>query len=704
MSVWHTIPLLRLIIPFIAGIILGIEIDRELHVPWWFFALLFLSLAAFMRWPKVMIPYRHRWIMGALVHVILFLLGFELSIRNTEKYAPDHFSLLINPGADHYYRVEITEPPVVKNKSVRVSVCVRYADTADHNPITGHGILYLERDSLSEGLSYGDLILVRARWQEVNGPRNPYAFDYRKYLSRKGIYHQAYIKSRQWSLTSRAGGNILFRTAWRWREYLVGILRNNKLSGEELAVGGAILLGEYQNFDPELLRAYSGAGVTHILSVSGLHVGIVFIVFSTCLFFLNRNRKTKLIKAILLILMTWFYALLTGLSPPVERSAAMFTFIITGQAIHRKCHILNTLSASAFLLLLINPFLIMDIGFQLTYLAVAGIVILEKPLYEAFVMPNKWLDRIWKLIAVTIAAQLATGPLAIYCFHQFPVYFIPANLVIIPWSTVVMYSGMAALSLAPVAIAGLWLTKAFSFSILVMNCIIFFVERLPLSVIRDLNPSIPETIGIYLLVASAAISIVQKRATWLVLSAALLFLLCVSWLIRDIRLDHQHRFLVYDIRNTAALGIIEGRKHFLISDTAFLMNDDLQRQQLGNLWTRWGIRQKTKVSIQDDLPEGKDAHLWKKGNYLQFHGKRIVLVRDSVPCYPPENPLAVDYLVLIGNPKIKIERLLQYFRPHQVIFSGNCRRWKVRQWMMESNKMGINCYDIARNGALVVEM
>jgi len=125
-------------------------------------------------------------------------------------------------------------------------------------------------------------------------------------------------------------------------------------------------LGYEEEIDQQIINAYSASGALHVLSVSGLHVGIIFIALNMFLSFMDRKRKAKIVKSFIIVLFLWFYALLTGLSPSVLRSAAMLSFVVIGMVSERKTNMYNTLAASAFLLLVINPYLLMQVGFQLS--------------------------------------------------------------------------------------------------------------------------------------------------------------------------------------------------------------------------------------------------------------------------------------------------------------------------------------------------
>mgnify|MGYP001169641341 CR=1 FL=1 len=206
----------------------------------------------------------------------------------------------------------------------------------------------------------------------------------------KNIHQQAFKKSNQRIQTGHNAAKIFITQSIYARNRLLSILKQAQLKGDEFAVASALLVGYTDKLDADLLSAYSQTGAMHILSVSGLHVGIVFVVLNTLLLFLDRFKYGLIVKALILIFFLWIYAFISGLSPSVIRSAIMFSFIAYGKSLKKNSTIYNTLAASALLMLLYDPFYLFDVGFQLSYLAVIGIVAIQ-PLYSSIIKTDNWL-------------------------------------------------------------------------------------------------------------------------------------------------------------------------------------------------------------------------------------------------------------------------------------------------------------------------
>src|SRR5690606_38882227 len=208
------------------------------------------------------------------------------------------------------------------------------------------------------------------------------------------------------------------------------------------AFASTLILGYRAELSRELVEAYSDTGTMHVLSVSGMHVGIIFLVLSLLLRSMDRRQSLRLFRATLTILIIWFYAMITGFSAPASRAAFMLSFVVLGKALLKHQNTYNLIAISAFFLLLYNPFYLVDAGFQLSYLAVLGLVYFQPLLRMIFPRGNKITDPVWNYCALSMGAQLTTFPVSIYYFHQFPMYFLLSNLFIVFPVAIIMYAGI----------------------------------------------------------------------------------------------------------------------------------------------------------------------------------------------------------------------------------------------------------------------
>ena len=442
---WFKYPFIRLLIPFSIGIYAAFsffEVRLEKESVRLLLIIIFLILLSLVLISIFIKNYRFRWIFSVLLFSYLILLGFSfVKIRDYDLIVNDISKVENIPK---YYLARLCECPSVKEKSIKTMLEVfAFEENENVRSINSKIIAYFEKNDKSLKLKYGDCILFFASPEEVKGPPNPEQFDYKDYLYKRGVSHQVYLRSDAWFYMNRNDANPIYRFSYWIRDFLLKTMRNLGIEEDEYAVAAAILLGYDDSLPHELRQKYVAAGAMHILCVSGLHVGVVFMVFSYMLFFLDdRKGKQRVVKQFILLFLIWFYAMLAGLAPSILRATIMLSFVIIGNIINRKGVLLNSLAASAFILLCMNPSNLFDIGFLLSYVAVIGIVVLQGPISKMFYSKYKIVNKIWEITSVTIAAQLATAPFTIYYFHQFPIYFWLSNLFMTPISSVVIVGGM----------------------------------------------------------------------------------------------------------------------------------------------------------------------------------------------------------------------------------------------------------------------
>ncbi len=308
------------------------------------------------------------------------------------------------------------------------------------------------------------------------------------------------------------------------RESMLHVFSGHGIEGNEYGVLASLTLGDRVGVDKQLVKDYAASGVIHILSVSGLHVGIVFIGFNFLLSFLDRNKKFSVLKLILLLLLIWFYTLLTGLSAPACRAATMLSFVILGKAKAKSISTTNILVASAFFLLCIDPFMLFQIGFQLSYAAVFGIVYLH-PKIKGWYDSNYWLMRqVWLIVSISIAAQLFTFPLSVFYFHQFPNYFLLANLLVIPLSSFIIYVAVLLLMVFWIPYfsdAVAWILNG---SVQVLNNIVTTVHTMPYAITKSIYVTIIDVVLLYFLMLAATEWLMHAKSKYLfgLLSALIL--------------------------------------------------------------------------------------------------------------------------------------------------------------------------------------
>ena len=534
MSDWSKYPFVRILIPFALGVWFCVNLPSLQLAPMTvvFVALALLAMAALTAF--VLKSYRFNWVFGTIMACYLIMAGYALTRVHESETSKDYFRNFETDAS--CYVARIYDDPVEKANSIRAVLSLEYqfGDSLPSRAVTGKVMAYFSKTDSAFALHYGDLVAIPTPIRELQPPLNPEEFDYRTYLLRKGITGQTYLKDEDWIDLEVNNANPLYAFSYRFRNTLLASLHRSGLNDDEFAVASAILLGYDDKLADEVRKNYVAAGSMHILCVSGMHVGIIYLLANLLLGFLNRKKWQKTLKQVLLLALIWFYALIAGLSPSILRASLMISFVIIGEVIRRKGFVINSIAASAFILLCINPNNLFDIGFQLSYAAVIGIVVLQRPIYSWFVIKNKLLDKIWNVTAVALSAQIATIPFTLFYFNQFTTYFWLSNLFMTPISFIVVISGMVLLLVSWIPYLNVLVGYLVWGSVYVMNAIVSWIERLPFSIVKGLYVSEFEFSMLLLafIMLLLCVALKKRRMFIGVLSALLLMMLSVT-----VRLD-----------------------------------------------------------------------------------------------------------------------------------------------------------------------
>lgn len=641
-----------------------------------------------------MVPdyYRHRYsfINGVIASIIFFSFGCTLTwqkdIRND------------NTWIGHIYTEQdaiiatLDEPPVLKTRSLKSEAIVQYlVQNGQTVPVKGKIIIYFEKDVLAdstEKTSYGSQVLFKKKLQEIKNSGNPGGFDYKRYCLFHGITHQVFLKKGEFEILPGKKENGLKKFLYSCREWVLGILQKNISSRKELGLAEALLIGYKGDLDQALVQSYTNTGVVHIIAISGLHLGLIYWLLILLFKPLQKNKKLKWLPPLLIISGLWLFTLLAGAQPSVLRSAIMFTCMVVAQAVSRKSSIYNTMAVSAFVLLCINPFWLWDVGFQLSFAAVLSIVIFMQPIYNWFYCKNKILDFIWKMNAVTLAAQILTAPLSIYHFHQFPTWFLLTNFIAVPLSSIILLGEIFLCFISFIPTISVFTGKILGWLIQFMNSYIEKVETLPLSLWDGLQVNIAQVIYLFVFIAGMAWWSFEryKPGLKIALVSLLFFTAYRSW--SFIQADAQQKIIVYNVPQKKAIDIIHGRETVFIGDSSLLVNDFARNFHL-----------KPARVLYRTIVRDKPENLWINDNYITCNNKHILLLDERITYIPGLKKEVIDLLVISGKPKLNIPQLSGSLEIKQIVFDGSVPSWKADGWKKECDSLRIPWYDVTKAGA-----
>uniref|UniRef100_UPI003216B8FD ComEC/Rec2 family competence protein n=1 Tax=uncultured Draconibacterium sp. TaxID=1573823 RepID=UPI003216B8FD len=605
-NTFQKIPFLRITLAFAIGVWLCSYIQISLNIL--FTILLFILFVLVFINSKF--SYKLSSVFGVFIQLFFILLG--IIVANNYNTEPYFFQKGVSLGT-------ILESPQEKPNSFKSLIEITTVKTDDSIFQTNEKVLvYFAKEERVKLLQPGQQIIFNTIPQKVKNYGNPFEFDYKSYLENKRIYRQVYLNEKSWETTNYKSAGMLVK-AELLRKKLLEIYRNQNLGSNETEILSALTLGYKRDLDRETKRVFSAAGAMHVLAVSGLHVGIIFMVFNFVFGFLKKQKTGRHVFVLLAILLLWFYAFITGLSPSVLRAATMFSIVIIGNNLNRRASIYNSLAASALILLLINPNNLFEVGFQLSYSAVFGIVYLYPRLEKLWPVNNKILKFFWGLLCVSIAAQIATFPLTSFYFNQFPTFFWLTNIVIIPAIILLIPMGISLLlfSQIPLLSAGLaflvkWMIKGVYF-------VLHFIESFPYST-ADISLNPPELFFLLVFMFFAFILLKNKQALYLKLTFTALLLFSISVLHANIHQHKSHEIFIFNIDKTPTIQLISGRKNYVISKGKTERNDFFY-QQIQNINRKKRLDEPIFINSDNFY---RDDFLLQKNGVLFFEGKTIL--------------------------------------------------------------------------------
>ncbi len=676
-------PFFRLLLALVSGIVLFqyIHIPMNILLLLLISAILILSISLFLKNPDFQFRFRHSF--GVGIFIVFLVIGYGICFYFEQK---NQFTELNHRAI---YEVELITAPVAKERSYsfRVKLLHRY-DSVEAAEVSGKAILYLQKDSVPPELLLGDRILVDAEFKVPDGVQNPNGFDYAAYLKRQGIGATAYIASGKWKKTGRNPSFSISRFANECRNYLLEIYRKYNITDDEFAVLAALTLGYTDSLEPDIYKLYSHTGAVHILSVSGLHVGIVYFAILFLLGFLNKTRKQKILQAVISILFIWAYAIITGLSPAVLRAAMMMSFVAVGTCLNRKSQIYNTVLASAFFLLIFNPNLLFNIGFQLSYSAVLSIVAFQKNISKLYTPKYKFVKWFWSLTAVSLAAQLGTAPISIYYFNQFPNYFLLTNYVAIPLSTWIIYGAILLFFVSFIPLIAGWVGFLLKWLIWLMNYLLGLIVELPgsISVISITDFQLLYIIAAFALFTTFAFN---KRFLPLAMGLGFTLLFFVSFAIRQKESLQTSRMVVFSDSRTPIINFIEGKRNYVYT------NNELKASNTASAYWRTSM-------IYE--PQFVEKNRWFEDGYAVFRGKKILILKDDLlKNKTTAKPIEVGYLILTNRMKPRMDDILDCVIPKLVIIDKSISPWYTNHVIESCRTHGIDYYSIAESGAFIQE-
>lgn len=739
---WAPNAFVRLVLPLMAGILTYLYYGAALPSVWPLLLALGLLFAGAQWWAARQPQLGPTDAAGLLAVLALYVAGLTLTQQATESRAANHLYRFGNEV--EFYRAVVDDYTVRRPATYATTVRVSAVRVAGQwrAAVGGIRVSIPLTDSLPAP-QYGDVWLVRGAPAPSKAPLNPGEFDYRRYLQYHQIYHQQFIHPDQYQRIAVAPPSLLRAVAMRAARVVEGIFKQYVGARREYALASALVLGLKDDVDQQTKEAYANTGTTHIMAVSGLQVGLLFGAVGWLLGLLpgRRGPVMRLVTGLVGLAVIWSYAFLTGLSASVLRAAVMFSFLLVARAFGRQTSMYNLLAVAAFFLLCYDPYLLCDVGFQLSFLAVLSIVYLQ-PRIAAWLQPKAYfLDRqrpwqpaaiqrlwrwagvstdwLWRATALSLAAQVATFPLGLFYFHQFPLSFLLSNLVAVPISSMAVYVGLALLALKGLGwLLGLMSTTlahgfdylikgvawVFEWMIFIFNEYIFFIgKNLPGALVSGIHITAPQAWLIFGVILALLAFFALKKLQWLALACTCLGVFAGSrvWAARRLATDEQ--LVVYSIPRRSVVGFWQGAAADIVPLDSLPLTETERTYRIvpGSIG-----RNARRVSYWPGWHHGPvPAVVAEPGLVLAgWRGRQLAFVsgRLSGSTRPLPGLVAV---VLRRNARVQPPEVAALFgRAPRIVFDSSCKSWYVARQDSLFRAAGFRTHDVALAGAFTVQV
>jgi len=671
-------PLARFTVVFILGIIYAyyLQPSPNLVFSYLFVTTLLLGIIYFWYTKKPNLI----GVFGICVCFTAFGIGISSQTIHTEAYQKNHFTQ-IESVYEHSHTINLVLREKLKSSASNHRY-IAIIEQIDTTICSGKIVLNIKKDSLYQSFIIGNRLQIKGNLYPNKSPKNPNQFDYGAYLKNKQVYGQVYTDPIDIEVSSQTQKDIWYY-ANKIRTTIIDNLKKSGFRSTELNVAVALLLGQQQDIDPEIIQDYQYAGAVHILSVSGLHIGFIILFVNFILKPVPNTKNGSLLKLIAILFSLWAFGIVAGLAPSVVRSITMFSFVAIGQHLRRSVNIYHTLLVSVLLILLIQPSFLFDVGFQLSYLALFFIIWFQPLFAQLWEPKNKFLKYIWDVVSVSFAAQIGTLPLSLYYFHQFPGLFFITNLVIIPLTGFILGLGVVVMILAFFDQCPFFLSKPLEWSLNTTDQIIHVIASFEQFILKDIPYNILFLLVSYTFILSAIIWVEKRQFQHFIPVLLSIIVIQIAFIWNTLEVENQKEWVVFNSKKNTLVTERNG------SQVTIYTNDSLMKIDSKN------------QSLKTYLV-GNFSHLAatkKLKNIMFFNGKRILII-DSTGVYPKQ--IQPDIVLMIQSPKINLERLIRTSRPKIIIADGSNYNSIQKLWKLTCLKSKIPFHSTSEKGFYIL--
>ena len=622
-----------------------------------------------------LIPYFRTKFIFSITCLFFFFMGGLLITQ--EKTIPDnHYKNYLNVEKQNYYIYlkDSLSPSISHYRYYGIVFKVNEKNTK------GKILVLIEKKSLKTKIKEGSLIVSWQHPKIIQKPKNPGEFNFKKYMIYKKVYYQVYLKSNQFLPIGNNKNKMSFLLK-KIKNTISSSIINTNLTESSVELLKTLLLGEKKSLDTDLKKAYAKAGVIHLLAISGLHIAILLLFFNKIFTFISYLKNGKGIKQIVILIILWGFALLTGMSASVVRAVTMFSILSFSLIIRKPNNVIQLLFLSFLFLIIIQPFYIFNVGFQLSYLALIGIIFLHPKISKIWQPKNIFLKRFWEITTVTLAAQIFVAPLSIYYFNQFPGLFLLANWIILPFFGLFLIISVLIIIISATGFFPKLLGIIYNNIVETLNNIVLKIASQEKFLFENIFIDKIETTIFYIVLFLITIAIHNRHFKNLknIFFGALI-------------LQSYWTFLLWKKMNENKLWILHDYKKSIIvhqykGTASFFSNIMLNKKD-------------AKVKNYSNFKNPNSYNFYLLQNTFTFKEVQLLII-DQKGIFKIKQ-FSPNYILLRNNPEINLERVLDLLQPKYIIADGTNAPWNIEIWKKECEKRNISFHSTQTKGALAI--
>lgn len=622
--------------------------------------------------------FRRGYWFARLSFLLFCILGFAITVFQTEGSKPNHYKHLNSRTSENDLLI-LTIKTALRSNTFYHRYTAELVQVSKHKT-SGRVLLNVIKEHPNAAFKIGDQLVVKNKLSEIESPKNPYQFNYKKFMEHQGVFKQLFLKDHDFYVVGNFQNNFTGKIV-TLRSTIKSAFTRAGFQGNELSIINALLLGQRNDISKQLIESYTRAGAIHILAISGLHVGLILLIITWILHPVEYLRGGRQLKLLLSVIVLWLYAYLTGLSPSVVRAVTMFSAVAIGLMGTRRISVYQSLIVSILLLLLIRPSYLFEIGFQLSYIAVFSIVTIQ-PILSKLWQPS-WRITLyfWRLFTVSLAAQIGVLPLSLYYFHEFPGLFFLTNLVIIPVLGAILALGVLTAILSMLNAIPEILITGFEQLVRALNSFVTWVANQESFLFQNISFTSLQMLLSYFCIICIINWLFNKSNSRLVFMLVGIVLLQSAFIYEKWTASTTNEMLIFNKNRATLIGDKKGQKLEIYHTLDTL---DRSNREIHAYITGANIRD---LSIRKGLPTPA------------LYAQNILLI-DSLgllPEHAPKKPI----VLLIQSPKVNLERLIARYNPEQIIADHSNFKSFIKRWNQTCKRHEIPFHYTNQSGAWV---